>query len=268
VFLSELEKKERVAAKLKRILIVDPSPKSSSFLGSLLRDSLRSRVFTATTVETGYALAKSAAANLIFVEHPVSGLDGYTLVRMLRRSELSCRKSPIIMITGEATATAIAKARSAGLHEFMRKPYTTGELQRRLEAVTLHPREWIEGVSYVGPDRRRFNAADYEGTRKRAVDHIARREPGSPEERLLQALKIVRTATSAAPSDLAQVKRSIAAQTDEIRSNPAAPARLSMMAAGLADWISGVEILDQSVGLELSNRLDAMVGFLPNDQPI
>ena len=38
----------------------------------------------------------------------------------------------------------------------MRKPFTIGDLERRLEAVTLKPRDWVEAVQYVGPDRRRF----------------------------------------------------------------------------------------------------------------
>nr|6SFT_A Chain A, Two-component receiver protein CleD [Caulobacter vibrioides NA1000] len=32
------------------------------------------------------------------------------------------------------------------------------------------PREWVEAVAYVGPDRRRFNSADYKGPRKRKAD--------------------------------------------------------------------------------------------------
>ena len=52
----------------------------------------------------------------------------------------------------------------------MRKPFTIKDLERRLEAVTLKPRDWVEAVQYVGPDRRRFNSAEYKGPRKRKAD--------------------------------------------------------------------------------------------------
>ena len=72
------------------------------------------------------------------------------------------------MVTAEATAAAILAARhAAGVHEFLRKPYTIKDVMRRLDAAILRQREWIEAVSYIGPDRRRFNSGDYVGPRKR-----------------------------------------------------------------------------------------------------
>jgi hypothetical protein len=48
-------------------------------------------------------------------------------------------------------AGAILAARDAGVHEFLRKPYSMKDLVRRLEAVTLRDRDWVEGVGYIGP---------------------------------------------------------------------------------------------------------------------
>ena len=89
------------------------------------------------------------------------------------------------MISGDATAAQILGARDAGVHEFMRRPYTMGDLQKRLEAVSGRPRDWIEAIHYVGPDRRRFNSADYKGPTKRRTDGPIK------TQKLSQALKII-----------------------------------------------------------------------------
>jgi hypothetical protein len=74
------------------------------------------------------------------------------------------------MVTAEATPSSIGGARNSGVHEFLRKPYTAGDLFRRVENVVLKPRDWIEAQMYVGPDRRRFNSEDYGGSKKRRAD--------------------------------------------------------------------------------------------------
>src|SRR5215217_8938999 len=61
----------------------------------------------------------------------------------------------------------------AGVHEFLRKPFTSGDLLKRVENVALKPRTWIEAVGYVGPDRRRFNSGEYSGPTKRKSDRAA-----------------------------------------------------------------------------------------------
>ena len=73
------------------------------------------------------------------------------------------------------------------------QPFTTKDVVLRLEAVTLKPRDWIEGVAYIGPDRRRFNSADYSGARKRHAD----KEAPTETSRLLQALRILKAAIGA-----------------------------------------------------------------------
>ena len=74
------------------------------------------------------------------------------------------------MVTGDATANTIKGARDVGVHEFLRKPFTSADLIKRVENVALKPRDWIEGISYVGPDRRRFNSGEYAGPQKRKND--------------------------------------------------------------------------------------------------
>ena len=156
-------------------------------------------------------LADTANPSIIFVERSGPKLDGETFTRRLRRSDFACRQAPVVMVTADATANTIKGARDAGVHEFLRKPFTSGDLVRRLEAVTLKPRDWIEAVQYVGPDRRRFNSAEYAGQRKRSSDRAQ-----SPAEVRAQALdravRILKSAIAQYDTDPVQARRALAQQ--------------------------------------------------------
>src|SRR5207302_6822055 len=169
--------------------------------------------WVAETHEKAVKLAGTVDPHIIFVEMGPTPVDGIALTRELRRSHLTARYAPVIMMTGQATAAGILAARDGGVHEFLRKPFTMKDLLRRLEAVTLRQRDWVEAVGYVGPDRRRFNSGDYSGSLKRRSDQRA--TPDS--ERLAQAVKILRSAINAVGSDPSQAMRSMQAQVTDLR---------------------------------------------------
>lgn len=161
-------------------------------------------------------LAGAFNPDLILVERTGPGLDGEAFTRGLRRSEFACRRAPVIMVSADAVASAIKGARDAGVHEFLRKPFTASDLTRRVEAVMLKPRDWIEAMSYIGPDRRRFNSSEYTGLRKRGADMAL-----APSEAKAQALdrsaRILKTAISQFDTDPAQARRAIAEQAVFLR---------------------------------------------------
>jgi CheY-like chemotaxis protein len=249
----------RRANRLERVLIVDPQPAAVRMLSELIRGWSPCEIYPAADEGRAYNLARSLDPQLIMVEHPASGLDGYALAKRIRRSDLACRMAPIIMVTAEATAAAILTARDAGLHEFLRKPYTARDLERRLEAVTSKPRDWIEAVGYIGPDRRRFNSADYAGPRKRRNDA----QKGSDAGRLAQAIKIIIAAAKAVDTDLMQVRRALKAQAIELHRNPDASAALKAQAAGLANWCDRAETMNPSLKAELQTRVGEIIALSP-----
>jgi CheY-like chemotaxis protein len=213
VFNDELKQIQRMAPLMQKVLIVDPAPASARLLADLMRNMAPVTLWNATTTRKGLEAAKQVNPQLIFVELSGPDIDGVKFARDLRRSDATCRQAPIIMVTATATASAITAARDAGVHEFLRKPYTAKDLLRRLEAVTLRPRDWVEAVQYVGPDRRRFNSGDYTGALKRRSDVKA-----TPDaERIAQALKILKSAAPAVATDPTQAMRAMLAQMVELQ---------------------------------------------------
>jgi CheY-like chemotaxis protein len=219
---------QRIFALMQRVLIADPQSASSKLLSGILRDICSCQIWTAPDAQRAMTVAQGIEPHVIFVDHGPS-LDGAAFTRAIRRSEMMCRTSPVIMISAQATAAAIIGARDAGVHEFLRKPFTIKDLVRRLEAVSTRPRDWIEGIGYVGPDRRRFNSGNYAGMLKRRVDHVA-----TPDEaRFVQALKILKSALAAMESDPRQALRSMVAQAGDILGSARAKADIELSAAAV-----------------------------------
>lgn len=202
-----------VGALLQRVLIVDAYPASAKMLSDLVRSIGRCQIWTAAEGVRALEISQSMEPHLVFVEHG-GGQDGIGFVRALRRSYTGARKAGVIVVSAEATAAAIIAARDAGAHEFLRRPYTFNDLIRRLDAVARRPRAWVEGIDYIGPDRRRFNSGDYAGPLRRRVDHA--RTPD--EARILQALRNLKAALAALDRDPRQALRSLQAQVEELGS--------------------------------------------------
>lgn len=262
----EAKLKQQIGAKIQRALIVDPHPASVQMLGELLRNFVRCQIWSAGTSERALMLARTHNPQIIFTEHTAPGLDGIAFTKALRRSDLPCRQVPITMVTGEATAGAIISARDAGVHEFLRKPYTLKDLTRRLEAVTLKERDWVEGVAYIGPDRRRFNSAAYAGPRKRRSDAAAARK--SPDqEKMLQALKIVRAAAQALDGDWMQARRALLAQAVDLQKAAVAVGDMQLMSAA-ANMQRRLINSDPATGpsrADLLGDIRTLMGFMPKE---
>lgn len=199
---------DKMAPKLKRVLLADPQTASVRLLRELLRDIADSYVFIAEDEDRALKIAAASDPQLIIVEIGDHRLDGLEVVRRIRKSNWLCRKAPIITVTNIPTEQAILAARDAGAHEFLRKPFSVRDLTRRLQAVTMQERDWVEGIKYIGPDRRRFNSGEYSGPLKRRTD--GRDTPH--QQRINQALKIVRAAVDAVETDPVQAMRAMVTQ--------------------------------------------------------
>jgi len=261
VLSADAKTNQRIFALMQRVLIVDAQPASSKLLSGILRDICSCQIWTAGDTTRAMTVAQGIEPHVIFVDHGPS-LDGAAFTRAIRRSELQCRRSPVIMISFQATAAAIIGARDSGVHEFLRKPFTIKDLVRRLEAVSTRPRDWIEGIGYIGPDRRRFNSGEYSGALKRRVDHAA-----TPDEaRFVQALKILKAALAAMDTDPRQALRAMVAQASDIlgSARAQADAELRDMAAALGQRLVLVDVkaLPKS---ELRAMAAPLLAYLPSD---
>ncbi|WP_122464668.1 response regulator [Brevundimonas lutea] len=206
----------KLAPALKRVLIVDANAAAAKLLTDVVRSLGARDVVTEADQVVALRIAADFDPTLIFIERSGPNLDGETFARRIRRSTFEARFAPIVMVTSEATASTIKGARDAGVHEFLRKPFTAGDLTKRVAAVALKPRDWIEALGYVGPDRRRFNSAEYEGPKKRSGEAPCTAAEAAANARE-QAMQILASAIARFDEDPAQALRAIRAQATDLK---------------------------------------------------
>jgi CheY-like chemotaxis protein len=227
---------QRLAPHIKRVLIIDPNPASARLIGELMKGLGARDLFFESDERRALELCREADPALIFIERSGVRLDGEAFTKKLRRSQLCCRKAPVIMVTADATASTIKGARDSGVHEFMRKPFTAGDLLKRVAVVFLKSRNWVEAVGYVGPDRRRFNSGEYAGPRKRKAD-TSLSAADTKADAIDQAVRILRSAITQFDSDPSQAVRAISEQAAQLKA-----IAIKGGEAGLAVAVSGLEI--------------------------
>lgn len=246
---------QRIIQASRKVLIVDSSTAGTRMLAELIRSVTSSHVVQAQTMGEAMSLAGSFDPQIIFVAQD-SAIDGAALTKLIRKSELACRKAAVIMILAEATAATIVAARDAGVHEFLVKPFTMKDLVRRLEAISLKSRDWVEAVDYIGPDRRRFNSADYKGPQKRKAVVV-----DQDKAQIEQAVRIVVSAAKALALDPVQVRRALGAQVEILKAVAAKThnAALAQATQGLAGALSQPTLTDSL----LAPHVAALSVFMP-----
>jgi len=142
-----------------RALVVDDNPQSLDLLvGVLTSFGLRNVVRKANGKEAQEDL-RYHAADLILTNAQLPELDGYDLVRWLRReADEAHRMTPAIIVTAHTRRAHVEKARDCGANFIVTKPISPAIMLERILWVAKSDRMFIECDAYAGPDRRWRNA--------------------------------------------------------------------------------------------------------------
>jgi DNA-binding response OmpR family regulator len=126
-------KERRVARAGTRVLLID----DSATIVALLRRMLRQNEYLtleAGDAERGIELARSERPDLIFLDIVLPGMNGFAALRALRRDP-DTKDIPIIMISGNEQATEEFYVHRIGADDFMKKPFSRGEVFARIERL-------------------------------------------------------------------------------------------------------------------------------------
>lgn len=116
-----------------RVLIIDDSATILAMLGRMLRQN-RYDVLDAADAERGLQLARAHAPSLIFLDIVLPGMSGFEALRQLRRDP-STRDIPVIMMSGNEMATEQFYVQRIGADDFMKKPFSRGEVFSRISRL-------------------------------------------------------------------------------------------------------------------------------------
>lgn len=119
-----------------RILVVDDDPD----ILELVSLKLRTSGHHVTAVETGEAardvLSQDSGLELLVVDHMMPGMTGVDLVRLMRAEGGTI---PVIMLTARSQERDLESAFTAGVDDYLTKPFSPRELALRVSAL-LHRR--------------------------------------------------------------------------------------------------------------------------------
>lgn len=153
------------------VLIIDDNTHMRSIIKELLRAVGVQDIKEAADPVEAFELIKTIPIDLVLVDFSMPIIDGVEFTQMVRTSSDSPNPyMPIVMITGHSERSRVSAARDAGVNEFLVKPVTAKSLMERIAAVVNHPRSFVKGGSYFGPDRRRRKDTNYAGVLRRSTD--------------------------------------------------------------------------------------------------
>jgi CheY-like chemotaxis protein len=119
-----------------RILVVDDSPVNQS----VAVETVRQLGYQADAVSDGWAALEALSRMpyaAVLLDCHMPGMDGFATSTMIRRSEGTGRRTPIIALTGSATTVDAGRCLAAGMDHYLTKPLRINDLDavlRRLVA--------------------------------------------------------------------------------------------------------------------------------------
>lgn len=154
-----------------QVLIADDNREMRAITATILRSAGFRHLREADSGREALAALAYFPADLAIVDFKMTPMNGVEFTRRVRQGPDSPNPYlPIIMLTGHARADRVGAARDAGVTEFLAKPITARTLLGRIETIILKPRPFAASSDYSGPCRRRREAPDYEGPRRRSAD--------------------------------------------------------------------------------------------------
>ncbi len=153
------------------VLVVEDNEPMRRLIVSVLETLGVGRILQASDGEKGLSVYQTNKPDAILLDWEMMPMNGIEMIRRIRYTpNMPNRYVPIILITGYGALSRVTQARDAGVTEFLVKPFTAGDLARRLAYIINKPRDFIDAQDYFGPDRRRKAADDYKGPKRRQND--------------------------------------------------------------------------------------------------
>ena len=156
-------------------MVVDDSPFALDVTTqALMGFGIRARHACHSAAEA-MEILKERSVDLLVVDCEMPGIDGFELVRWLRRSGLEPNAFvPVIMTAAHIRRPRVTEARDCGASFIITKPFSATTLLERIVWVARDGRPFLEVGGYFGPDRRfRTTPAPRE---ERRADLIRKRE--------------------------------------------------------------------------------------------
>jgi len=118
-----------------RILIIEDDAETNAFIRQGLEQAGH-QVVASSNGRDGLFQATGESFDAIVVDRMLPGLDGLSLVKALRASNIA---TPVLMLTAVGGITDRVEGLNAGADDYLVKPFAFSELEARLNALGRRP---------------------------------------------------------------------------------------------------------------------------------
>lgn len=113
------------------ILVLDDVNAMRAQIKDLLRSVGFERIFVAPDGARGIELLQAERIHLVLADWHMTPVDGFELLRYIRsRSEFA--QTAFIMVTAESTKDLVVRALQGGVDEYVLKPLTLDQIQKKV----------------------------------------------------------------------------------------------------------------------------------------
>ena len=112
------------------------------------------KISIAKNGEEGFQAYTRERPDIIITDWEMPEMNGIEMVRKIRRSPYSPQKDiPIIMMTGYCAKERIMESVNNGINSFIVKPFSAGDVAKRITNIINKPVDFIVTEDYAGPKR-------------------------------------------------------------------------------------------------------------------
>lgn len=155
------------------VLVVDDQKAMRQMLADLLRVCGFARVQVAADGEEAVEQIKTWLPDIVITDWKMERMNGLALVQWIRRAgDCPNPALPVVLLTGMNSTEHVTTARDAGVNDVLLKPVSPKALAAKVKATLFGERQFVEGVEYIGPCRRRRRGHAYRGPKRRLVDPV------------------------------------------------------------------------------------------------
>jgi len=119
------------------VLIIDDHRHFRSIMRAVLQGLGVQNLYEAEDVAGAYHLLKVHSIDVAFVDINIPEVGGLDFIDLVRSApDCPCKRLPIIVVSSDTRRSMVEEAIGRGADNFLIKPINSGEIQKRIIAVT------------------------------------------------------------------------------------------------------------------------------------
>ena len=117
-----------------RVMVVDDMATSRGLITQALDDIGLRNYATENDGRAAYQRIAGQPVHLVLSDYNMPGLDGLGLLKAMRQTPAT-QKIGFILVTGKPTPELVAQAKTLGLNNMIKKPFTSDAMRKCIESV-------------------------------------------------------------------------------------------------------------------------------------